>query len=186
MIDAIKSRLNGVDRGVSPVIGVILMVAITVTMAAVIGSFVLGLGGEVSDTAPQAQLEVEDVAFNSSIMTATIRHAGGDSFELQNTDIIVEEGGQINRFEAEDSKDQDSLVETADTFEVSVDSTPDGGSDSVTINSNPVWEQTNLDTDDDNIESLESNTGGNTGDRVTITVVDDGSGEIFFEQTFEI
>lgn len=32
------------DRGVSPVIGVILMVAITVILAAVIGTFVLGLG----------------------------------------------------------------------------------------------------------------------------------------------
>ncbi|WP_394350872.1 type IV pilin [Halobacterium sp. CBA1126] len=33
------------ERGVSPVIGVILMVAITVILAAVIASFVLGFGG---------------------------------------------------------------------------------------------------------------------------------------------
>ena len=33
------------DSAVSPVIGVILMVAITVILAAVIGSFVLNLGG---------------------------------------------------------------------------------------------------------------------------------------------
>lgn len=44
----------GDDRGVSPVIGVILMVAITVILAAVIGTFVLGLGNQVSNTAPQA------------------------------------------------------------------------------------------------------------------------------------
>jgi flagellin-like protein len=36
------------DRGVSPVIGVILMVAITVILAAVIASFVLGFGDSVS------------------------------------------------------------------------------------------------------------------------------------------
>ncbi|MFB6072499.1 MAG: type IV pilin, partial [Halobacterium sp.] len=36
------------ERGVSPVIGVILMVAITVILAAVIASFVLGFGGSVS------------------------------------------------------------------------------------------------------------------------------------------
>jgi flagellin-like protein len=37
------------DRGVSPVIGVILMVAITVILAAVIASFVLGFGDSVSE-----------------------------------------------------------------------------------------------------------------------------------------
>ena len=36
------------ERGVSPVIGVILMVAITVILAAVIASFVLGFGDNVS------------------------------------------------------------------------------------------------------------------------------------------
>lgn len=35
------------EKGVSPVIGVILMVAITVILAAVIASFVFGLGGTV-------------------------------------------------------------------------------------------------------------------------------------------
>lgn len=39
------------DSAVSPVIGVILMVAITVILAAVIGSFVLGLGEDVQETA---------------------------------------------------------------------------------------------------------------------------------------
>ncbi|MFC7072275.1 type IV pilin N-terminal domain-containing protein [Halovenus rubra] len=42
------------DDAVSPVIGVILMVAITVILAAVIATFVLGLGEQVSETAPQA------------------------------------------------------------------------------------------------------------------------------------
>lgn len=41
----------GNDRGVSPVIGVILMVAITVILAAVIGTFVLGLGDSLGGSA---------------------------------------------------------------------------------------------------------------------------------------
>lgn len=45
------------DDAVSPVIGVILMVAITVILAAVIATFVLGLGESVSSTAPQAQFD---------------------------------------------------------------------------------------------------------------------------------
>ncbi|MEF8869094.1 MAG: type IV pilin N-terminal domain-containing protein, partial [Haloarculaceae archaeon] len=47
-------RLLTDDDAVSPVIGVILMVAITVILAAVIGTFVLGLGDQVQSTAPQA------------------------------------------------------------------------------------------------------------------------------------
>ena len=42
------------DDAVSPVIGVILMVALTVILAAIIGTFVLGLGDQVQDHAPQA------------------------------------------------------------------------------------------------------------------------------------
>jgi flagellin-like protein len=47
------------DDAVSPVIGVILMVAITVILAAVIGTFVLGLGDQVQDNPPNAQLTFE-------------------------------------------------------------------------------------------------------------------------------
>ncbi len=52
------------DRGVSPVIGAILMVAITVILAAVIGAFVLDLGSQLGSTGPQTQLAVSD---NSSV-----------------------------------------------------------------------------------------------------------------------
>ena len=64
------------DRGVSPVIGVILMVAITVILAAVIGAFVLGLGDQASTTTPQASFDFE---FNSS--GANVTHAGGDNID---------------------------------------------------------------------------------------------------------
>ena len=45
------------DDAVSPVIGVILMVAITVILAAVIGTFVLGLGENINDDAPNTTWE---------------------------------------------------------------------------------------------------------------------------------
>ncbi|MFO7927281.1 type IV pilin [Natronomonas sp.] len=47
------------DRAVSPVIGVILMVAITVILAAVIGTFVLGLGDQV-ETGVQAGATINE------------------------------------------------------------------------------------------------------------------------------
>jgi flagellin-like protein len=62
------------ERGVSPVIGVILMVAITVILAAVIASFVLGFGGSVSENA-QAGVTVDDVD-NSSNVTVTLTSLG--------------------------------------------------------------------------------------------------------------
>ena len=54
-----KVKLFKDKKGVSPVIGVILMVAITVILAAVIASFVFGMGSKVK-SAPQAQFMLED------------------------------------------------------------------------------------------------------------------------------
>lgn len=50
-----ENKLSGLtDKGVSPVIGVILMVAITVILAAVIGTFVLGLADDLDQNAQAA------------------------------------------------------------------------------------------------------------------------------------
>jgi len=56
-----SNLFNSDDRAVSPVIGVILMVAITVILAAVIGTFVLGLGDQLGDSAPQASFSTDNV-----------------------------------------------------------------------------------------------------------------------------
>jgi len=66
------------DDAVSPVIGVILMVAITVILAAVIATFVLGLGDSLSTQSPQASFNCDGDA---------LIHAGGD--ELQGDDIFL-------------------------------------------------------------------------------------------------
>jgi len=65
------------DRGVSPVIGVILMVAITVILAAVIGAFVLGLGDQASSSAPQASFSFD--YDDDGDGTVTVTHEGGDT-----------------------------------------------------------------------------------------------------------
>ena len=64
------------EDAVSPVIGVILMVAITVILAAVIGTFVLGLGDQVQNTNPQASF-----TFEFGTQDVTITHDGGDTIE---------------------------------------------------------------------------------------------------------
>ncbi|WP_049935714.1 type IV pilin [Haloplanus natans] len=77
------------DRAVSPVIGVILMVAITVILAAVIGTFVLGLGDQVSESAPQASFSFD---FNTSNTSATITHEGGETLENSNIGVSGDDG----------------------------------------------------------------------------------------------
>lgn len=77
------------DDAVSPVIGVILMVAITVILAAVIASFVLGLGGNTNAT-PQASFSFD---YDASTDDVTVTHDSGDPIEAQN---IVFRGENLN------------------------------------------------------------------------------------------
>ncbi|MEF8855108.1 MAG: type IV pilin N-terminal domain-containing protein, partial [Haloarculaceae archaeon] len=65
------------DDAVSPVIGFILMVAITVILAAVIASFVLGLGGQ-TQTTPQASFAWDWEAGDQDL---AITHESGESIK---------------------------------------------------------------------------------------------------------
>jgi len=66
------------DDAVSPVIGVILMVAITVILAAVIATFVLGLGEQISDSSPQASFDFDYASDQDNL---TVTHVGGESIK---------------------------------------------------------------------------------------------------------
>ncbi|SDF71996.1 flagellin N-terminal-like domain-containing protein [Halorubrum xinjiangense] len=86
-----SKQSNADDRAVSPVIGVILMVAITVILAAVIGTFVLGLGDQLGDTAPQASFTVEDVSLNNSDQVdVNITKTGGEDLDPSQLTISVD------------------------------------------------------------------------------------------------
>jgi flagellin-like protein len=92
------------DEAVSPVIGVILMVAITVILAAVIGTFVLGLGDQVQDSQPNANFEFD---YNPSDTNAAgfegdgskssdtdadkvdITHDGGEDIDVGNVEVRI-------------------------------------------------------------------------------------------------
>jgi len=81
------------DDAVSPVIGVILMVAITVILAAVIATFVLGLGDQVSNTAPQASFGFDwDGEAGGPAADLTISHDGGDSVQANRVYIRGDPG----------------------------------------------------------------------------------------------
>ncbi|RQG97693.1 type IV pilin [Natrarchaeobius chitinivorans] len=95
----IRNKLVGdeQERAVSPVIGVILMVAITVILAAVIAAFVLDLGGSVGQEAQagvtidvdesegEVQVEVtslgnSDYVWLSGSVASEEPHQGGDQY----------------------------------------------------------------------------------------------------------
>jgi flagellin-like protein len=86
----IKNLFGETDdsRAVSPVIGVILMVAITVILAAVIGTFVLGLGDNI-DSAPQASVDFEAGDIGGTNVT-NVTHRGGDNIPVSDLEIRVD------------------------------------------------------------------------------------------------
>ncbi len=83
------------EQAVSPVIGVILMVAITVILAAVIGAFVLGIGASTQET-PQATFEFEKFKEGPSASNPDelqVTHTGGDA--VPNDDLYVTASVQV-------------------------------------------------------------------------------------------
>ena len=113
------------DRAVSPVIGVILMVAITVILAAVIGAFVLGLGGETQET-PQASLSFE---LNESGENVTIEHRGGDTLDLNDVNATID-GSSVGELPTDED------LSTGETFKIT-EETPSSG-DRIVIIHNPT------------------------------------------------
>lgn len=83
------------EDAVSSVLGVVLMVAVTIVLAAVIGTFVLGIGEGLTDPSPQVSFEYstnvnEDDSVNSTVL---ILHGGGDRFDKLNVEMTI--GGDL-------------------------------------------------------------------------------------------
>jgi len=78
------------DEGaVSPVIGVILMVAVTVVLGAVIGAFVFGIGDKLGSPVPNAQLDFDYTSENNLLI---ISHDGGETITPENTGELAVSG----------------------------------------------------------------------------------------------
>ena len=77
------------EDAVSPVIGVILMVAITVILAAVIAAFVFGMGPP--EQAPQSAIRAASATATSSDNVIKLEHQGGDAIIMKaaNTKITI-------------------------------------------------------------------------------------------------
>jgi len=148
------------ERAVSPVIGVILMVAITVILAAVIAAFVLDLGP--GDAAPQAQVSFAENSdydgTDSNPEVGNFSHDGGDAWVTEDITVTVDGGGADNVQLTSSNSFSDGgdpwieYFDENDTFEVGNSAT--------------------LEDDDDTI---------GTGEDYEITVVHNPSDSIIFE-----
>jgi flagellin-like protein len=134
------------DKAVSPVIGVILMVAITVILAAAIGSSVFGQG--TTKSAPQANIDVKAGAAGESGKPAyiklehlgggtldfgdlkaniTVSVNGGDSVQVLNTDLGTLEAGGVKNVPLKNMKGENievvtdsDYIDTGDTVYVKI------------------------------------------------------------------
>jgi len=75
------------NKGVSPVVGTILLIAITVALAAVVATLVSGLGGR--GAPPNALLSVTAVKADNDHYTLTISHEGGDDLAVKDLQLQV-------------------------------------------------------------------------------------------------
>jgi flagellin-like protein len=124
------------DAAVSPVIGVILMVAITVILAAVIATFVLGLGDQVSDAAPQTSFSFDydgeaDPGSNTDLIrngdaadrgNLTITHSGGASIAQARLNATDRQGdGPVSLYGT--AEDTDVTAGNSETIGIDNDDT---------------------------------------------------------------
>jgi len=141
------------DDAVSPVIGVILMVAITVILAAVIASFVLGLGP--GEAQPTASFDFEHDSDNTNFV---VTHSTGDKIDAGslsvsisdssgNSETVALTGGTVTEGYSADSEissgstmtvpdDHGTLTGSSEEYDISV--IYDGGDQTSTLESATV------------------------------------------------
>ncbi|WP_434803490.1 type IV pilin [Natranaeroarchaeum aerophilus] len=182
------------ENAVSPVIGVILMVAITVILAAVIGAFVIGIGDDQS-TVPQASWDfsqsteefdtIDDNADPSVATVVEVTHQSGSSIDHNNLEVTVngdeafeirDEATPGNADAIFDDGGQVSAGNSA-TIAASGDIDPAGGSgDEVTIANDADFTIDNP-TDASELSS---------GDTIRIVWESDDGGDSSVLQTYEV
>ena len=81
---------TGKDDAVSPVVGVMLMIVITVVIAAVITVFATGVLGDENTTTPVAMIEQTKLGTSGSILTyVEFVHKGGDPLQWENIEVTL-------------------------------------------------------------------------------------------------
>ena len=154
-------------------IGVILMVAITVILAAVIGSFVLGLGDQLNSQGPTVSIGVQGETNTTTTGEALVRINHNNGPDLQLSDLSIEvRNASNNELAAEFTGDGTAQGGTVDGI---LNLTLNGASPTGTFSAGDQY-QINED-------------GGqpfSNGDEIRILIKDTDSGATLADQTFTL
>ena len=151
------------EEAVSPVIGVILMVAITVILAAVIAAFVFGMGPP--KQAPVSSIRLASVNTTAADSSIKLDHQGGADITLSDVKLIVEQGNyRATWTQVTTGTDK---FNAGDTLRVYVN----GAKTQITNNTNVGLAAGT------NTTSFPPTTGIATASEVTVTMVDIPSGQ---------
>jgi FlaG/FlaF family flagellin (archaellin) len=131
------------EDALSPVIGVVLMVALTVVLSASVGVFVLDIGSQVTQQTPNAVVQYEFAVDGSGNETLTLTQEGGNPIDAQYVTVYVDgevawEAGSTGSNYVLDGPDQwaDGL-EGGDSLTLETNSSNVAVGDTVQI----VWEK---------------------------------------------
>jgi len=129
---------NENERAVSPVIGVILMVAITVILAAVIAAFVLDIGP--GDADPNAAVEVDGNGESADIELTSLDSGSTDGVAIVSEDDVSDDNG-------EDYFDEGNIIANLTTSGEQVTVEWENGTDS-----GEDWDDISGSEDDDEVD----------------------------------
>jgi flagellin-like protein len=126
------------DSAVSPVIGVVLMVGITVVVMGLVGAFVLG--ATPSESAPNAEFVITQIDGTE----VDIRYAGGEPAFRENIRVQVDGNIALKKGTSDPAFDGTGVLEKGDSvvieeYQDGGGETPIGTGDIVTV----VWESDN-------------------------------------------
>jgi flagellin-like protein len=165
-------KLLADDNAVSPVIGVILMVAITVILAAVIGTFVLGLGDQVQEQTPQATFAIEDTTINQSgVDEVTVAHEGGDNVFDDETTLQIENTNSGDSVEANADIGTGVGLSTGEDIVITLDTTTNPNEITITYAGNDAYGTGSTAVTHSSLDL-------GSGDKVEIRLIDEQSGQI--------
>lgn len=112
-----RNRLLADEDGVSPVVGAVLLVAITVILAGVTATVVFGIGA--SSPAPNAQIEItsENKTFTGRQTDQRIKknvlritHRSGDSIDTENIRVLIEGHRSDNLYGIEQRDNKNDIL----------------------------------------------------------------------------
>ncbi len=176
-------------RGVSPVIGTVLVVAITVILAATIGGLLLTSTGTLQEPAPTIASATGELTtkggfptFNGAVVSLT--HEAGDTVQVADLEIVVDasnacgkRGRIVNLPLGSNNKVDADNIEGTDIFD---GRSITGETDPPYVLLEPQWEPT------ETLSFQIASCSLDEGDRLTVQVVHEPSRAVILGQTFVV